>query len=65
MSHFRFCIDYEDDLFLMKRIVNHLKEKNLFGDVVHITNFLKKNKKLNDISEKNKIKVIKYRKDLY
>ena len=37
------------------------KKKNLFGDAIDITNFLK-NKKLNDISQKNKIKVIKYRK---
>ena len=58
-------IDYKDDLILMKKIVKYLKKKNLFGDAVHITNFIKKNKKLTDISEKNKIKVIKYRKDLY
>ena len=65
LSDFRFCIDYKDDLILMKKIVKYLKKKNLFGDAIDITNFLKKNKKLNDISQKNKIKVIKYRKDLY
>ena len=65
LSDFRFCIDYKDDLILIKKIVKYLKEKNLFGDAIDITNFLKKNKKLNDISKKNKIKVIKYRKDLY
>lgn len=65
LSDFRFCIDYKDDLILMKKIVKYLKKKNLFGDAVHITNFIKKNKKLTEIMEKNKIKVIKYRKDLY
>tara|TARA_B100001093_G_scaffold518265_1_gene602519 strand:+ start:1018 stop:1785 length:768 start_codon:yes stop_codon:yes gene_type:complete len=65
LSDFRFCIDYKDDLILMKKIIKHLKEKNLFGNVIDITNFLKKNKTLNNISQKNKIKVIKYRKDLY
>ena len=65
LSDYRFCIDYKDDLVLMKKIVKYLKKKNLFGNVTHITNFLRKNKKINEISQKNKLKVIKYRKDLY
>ena len=64
LSDFRYCVDYKDDLVVIRKIVKYIKKNNLNGNTIQIVNFLKKNKSLEKISKKNKKKFLDYRTDL-
>ena len=64
-SNYRYCVDYKDDLLVIRKIVKYLKINNLSGNTFQIVNFLKKNKYLEFISKKNKRKFLEYRTDLF
>lgn len=64
-SDFRYCVDYKDDLMVIRQIVKYLEKNNLNGNTFEIVNFLKKNKSLESISKKNKKKFLEYRTDLF
>ena len=64
LSSYRFCIDYKNDLTVIREIIEVLEKNNMSGSAIEITNILDKNKKIKKISKKNKIKFLKYRKDL-
>jgi len=64
LSGFRYCVDYKDDLVVIRQIVKYIDKNNLSGNTIQIVNFLKKNKSLEKISKKNKKKFLKYRTDL-
>ena len=61
---FRYCIDYEDDLIVLRKIVEVLKKKKIEGSTNQIVKVLKDNSKLFKISKKNRDKYLKNRKDL-
>ena len=64
LSSYRFCVDYKNDLTVIREIIKVLKKNNMAGSALEVTNILDKNKKIKKISKKNKIKFLKYRKDL-
>ena len=54
ISKFKYSIDYQSDLFLIKKVVKTLKEKKLLITPKNVVTIIKKNKKLQKISNKNR-----------
>jgi len=52
LSKYRYTIDYEEDLMLIKEIVSRLKKRKLFGRVKEITDIIKKDDNLLEINRK-------------
>ncbi len=65
LSHYKYSIDYKDELYMIRKIVSVLSKYNLKGNSYEIVNIIKNDNKLKKISIKNKIKFKKNRKDLY
>jgi len=65
LSKYRFCVDYKDDFILVDKLAKKIEINKLFGNANEIIYFLKKDKSLMKINNKNKIKFKKYRKDLF
>ena len=64
-SNYKFSIDYKNELYMIKAIVDSLEKKKLKGTSNEIINIINNDKKLKKISINNKIKFKKNRKDLY
>ena len=64
LSKYKFSIDYRNELYLVKKIINCLEKKNLKGTAKEIVNIIKKDSSMNELSKISKIKYLKNRKDL-
>jgi spore coat polysaccharide biosynthesis protein SpsF len=65
LSKYRYCIDYESDLKVIREIIKILQKRNIFGNTFEVIKILNSNKEINKISKKNKVRFIKNRKDLF
>tara|TARA_B100000965_G_scaffold240910_1_gene202125 strand:- start:390 stop:1148 length:759 start_codon:yes stop_codon:yes gene_type:complete len=65
LSKYRFCVDYEDDFILANKLAKKIEINKLHGNANELVAFLKSDKSLMKINNKNKIKFKIYRKDLY
>ena len=52
-SNLRYTLDYKEDLVVIKKIINYLKNKNFFGSTNEIIKFLKNNKKIIQYNSKH------------
>ncbi len=62
LSRFKYSLDYKSDLFLIKKVVTQLKEKKYSETPENITRLIKKDKKLSQISYKNRLKYLENKK---
>tara|TARA_B100000959_G_C14753451_1_gene530182 strand:+ start:68 stop:814 length:747 start_codon:yes stop_codon:yes gene_type:complete len=51
-SNYRFTLDYKEDFYVIKFIINQLEKKKIFGYTHQIIKILKKNKKIKDKNSK-------------
>jgi len=65
LSKYKFSIDYQNELHLVKKIILKLNKKNLRGTAKEIVNIIRKNSMMNKLSQKSKKKFFKKRKDLH
>ncbi len=59
ISQFKYSIDYNSDLFLVRKVVKILKKKKLLITPKNVTTIIKEDKKLQKISNKNRILYLK------
>jgi spore coat polysaccharide biosynthesis protein SpsF (cytidylyltransferase family) len=64
LSKYKFSIDYQNELNLVKKIVLKLNKKNLRGTAKEIVNIIRKDTIMNKLSQKSREKFFKKRKDL-
>ena len=64
LSKYKFSIDYQNELNLVKKIVLKLNKKNLRGTAKEIVNIIRKDTIMNKLSQKSRKKFFKKRKDL-
>ena len=64
LSKYKFSIDYQNELNLVKKIVLKLNKKNLRGTAKEIVNIIRKDTMMNKLSQKSRKKFFKKRKDL-
>jgi len=65
LSNYKFSIDYKDDLVLIKKILEKIKSKKIYPTSNNITNIIKNNNKLMNLSETSRKKYKVNRKDLF
>jgi len=64
LSKYKFSIDYKNELYLVKKIINSLNKKKLKGTAKQIINVIKKDSTMNKLSINSKVKFLENRKDL-
>lgn len=52
LSKYRFTLDYQEDLIVVNKINDYLKEKGIFGNIDDISKFLKENPEISKINSK-------------
>ena len=65
LSRYKFSIDYKKELDLVRKIILELNKKNLKGTAKEIVSIIKKNTRMNQLSQNSKKKFLNNRKDLY
>ncbi len=65
LSKYKFSIDYKKELNLVRKIILELNKKNLKGTAKEIVSIIKKNTKMNQLSQNSKKKFLNNRKDLF
>ena len=65
LSNYKFSIDYKNDLVLIKKILEKIKLKKIYPTSNNITNIIKNNNKLKNLSEISRKKYKANRKDLF
>jgi len=64
LSKYKFSIDYKNELYLVRKIINSLDKKKLKGTAKQIIDVIRKDSAMNKLSINNKVKFLENRKDL-